>query len=232
MDPAAAGLAERARSLAAEAAELARDVRDYREALAADPARLQEVRERVAGVEGAARKYGETDADVLAFLAEASGAPREPDARRRPARRARRPRLRALEHEAGERAATVTPGPARGRARPGRGARRRARGTGDAGRRRARSALDALAGARPVGRRAGRAPVLGGTRAVGPAAREGRIGGRALPHDARVPERPRRPRRRADARLRRGRRGDRRARPASRSDGGSRGSRVIARCSW
>ena len=41
-------------ALAAEAAELARDLRDYREGLAADPARLQEVRERVAGAEGVA----------------------------------------------------------------------------------------------------------------------------------------------------------------------------------
>ncbi len=71
MDPAAAGLAERARALAAEAAERARDLRDYREGLAADPVRLQQVRERVQALKALRRKYGETDADVLGFLAEA-----------------------------------------------------------------------------------------------------------------------------------------------------------------
>ncbi len=73
MDPAAAGMAERARALAAEAAELARDLRDYREALAADPERLEEVRGRVQALNTLHRKYGETDADVLGFLADASG---------------------------------------------------------------------------------------------------------------------------------------------------------------
>jgi DNA repair protein RecN (Recombination protein N) len=72
MDPAAGGLAERAGSLAAEAAELARDLRDYREGLAADPTRLQEVRERVQALKALRRKYGETDADVLGVLAEAA----------------------------------------------------------------------------------------------------------------------------------------------------------------
>jgi DNA repair protein RecN (Recombination protein N) len=72
MDPAAGGLAERAGSLAAEAAELARDLRDYREGLAADPTRLQEVRERAQALKALRRKYGETDSDVLGFLAEAA----------------------------------------------------------------------------------------------------------------------------------------------------------------
>ena len=39
LDPRAEGLAERARSLSTELAELARDVRDYREGLSADPDR-------------------------------------------------------------------------------------------------------------------------------------------------------------------------------------------------
>ena len=71
-DPAAGEVAARARGLAAELAELARDVRDYREALAADPERLQQIRERTAELKGLQRKYGETDEDVIAFLAEAS----------------------------------------------------------------------------------------------------------------------------------------------------------------
>ena len=70
--PAAGDVAARARGLAAELAELARDVRDYREALAADPERLQQIRERTAELKGLQRKYGETDEDVIAYLAEAS----------------------------------------------------------------------------------------------------------------------------------------------------------------
>ena len=72
LDPAAGEVAARARGLAAELAELARDVRDYREALAADPERLQQIRERTAELKGLQRKYGETDEDVIAYLAEAS----------------------------------------------------------------------------------------------------------------------------------------------------------------
>ena len=73
VDPAMAELAGRSRGLAAEVAELAREVREYRESLAADPARLQEVRERLAALKALQRKYGESDADVLAFLESASG---------------------------------------------------------------------------------------------------------------------------------------------------------------
>ena len=72
LDPRAEGLAERSRSLATELAELARDVRAYREGLAADPARLQEIRERLSVLKGLQRKYGATEADVLSFLREAS----------------------------------------------------------------------------------------------------------------------------------------------------------------
>ena len=107
MDPAAAGLAERARSLAAEAAELARDLRDYREALATDPARLQEVRERVQALKALRRKYGETDVDVLGFLAGASERLTSlTTADDRLAELAAE--VAALEDEAGERAATVS----------------------------------------------------------------------------------------------------------------------------
>ena len=65
---AAEGLAERARSLSTELAELARDVRDYREELSADPDRLQAIRERLSALKALQRKYGATEAEVLAFL--------------------------------------------------------------------------------------------------------------------------------------------------------------------
>ena len=68
LDAAAEGLAERARSLSTELAELARDVRDYREALSADPDRLQAIRERLSALKALQRKYGATEAEVLAFL--------------------------------------------------------------------------------------------------------------------------------------------------------------------
>lgn len=71
LDPAAVDLAARARGLAAELGELVRDVRGYREALLVDPARLQEVRERLTVLGGLRRKYGETDEDVLGFVQQA-----------------------------------------------------------------------------------------------------------------------------------------------------------------
>jgi DNA repair protein RecN (Recombination protein N) len=72
LDPAAAELAARVRGLSTEANELARDLRSYGSSLQVDPGRLQEVRERIALLKGLQRKYGASDADVLAFLAEAS----------------------------------------------------------------------------------------------------------------------------------------------------------------
>jgi DNA repair protein RecN (Recombination protein N) len=72
LDPRAEGLAERARSLSTELAELARDVREYREGLSADPERLQEIRERRSVLKGLQRKYGATESEVLSFLQEAS----------------------------------------------------------------------------------------------------------------------------------------------------------------
>ncbi|MGZ8579656.1 MAG: DNA repair protein RecN [Actinomycetota bacterium] len=65
-------LAARGSALAIEVAELGRDVRAYRESLAADPDRLQQVRERIGALKALQRKYGETDADVLAYMGEAS----------------------------------------------------------------------------------------------------------------------------------------------------------------
>ncbi|MEO8423767.1 MAG: DNA repair protein RecN [Actinomycetota bacterium] len=72
LDPRAETLADRARSLSTELAELARDVRDYREGLSADPQRLQQIRERQAVLNGLQRKYGATETEVLSFLEEAT----------------------------------------------------------------------------------------------------------------------------------------------------------------
>jgi DNA repair protein RecN (Recombination protein N) len=47
-------------------------VRNYREGLSADPSRLQEIRERTSALKGLQRKYGASERDVLAFLADAS----------------------------------------------------------------------------------------------------------------------------------------------------------------
>jgi DNA repair protein RecN (Recombination protein N) len=71
LDPAVEELAKRAQGLAAELGELARDVRGYRETLLVDPARLQEVRDRLGALGGLRRKYGETDEEVLGFLQQA-----------------------------------------------------------------------------------------------------------------------------------------------------------------
>lgn len=74
VDAAAHELAERALDLSAGAAELAREVREYRERLELDPARLDEVRERIASLGVLERKYGEGEAEVLAFLERAKAA--------------------------------------------------------------------------------------------------------------------------------------------------------------
>jgi len=71
VDPGAAELASRAEALAAEGAELAREVREYGEGLEPDPARLEEVREREAALAALSRKYGATEEEILVFLADA-----------------------------------------------------------------------------------------------------------------------------------------------------------------
>ena len=68
IDTAAAGAAERAANLAQEASELARDVRAYREELRADPARLEELQERLHALRSLERKYGEGEDGILAYL--------------------------------------------------------------------------------------------------------------------------------------------------------------------
>ncbi|MGH2997526.1 MAG: DNA repair protein RecN, partial [Gaiellaceae bacterium] len=72
VDPAAGDLAERAFELSAAATELAVEVRTYRERLELDPARLDEVRERIAALDALQRKYGTGEEEVLAFLARAA----------------------------------------------------------------------------------------------------------------------------------------------------------------
>ncbi|MBI4260351.1 MAG: DNA repair protein RecN [Actinobacteria bacterium] len=71
LDPGAAALSARMAALAEEATDAAHEVRAYRETVALDPARLEEVRERVQAIRGLERKYGEGEEGILAFLAEA-----------------------------------------------------------------------------------------------------------------------------------------------------------------
>jgi DNA repair protein RecN (Recombination protein N) len=67
VDPGADELGARAFELSAAAAELAVEVRGYRERLELDPARLQEVRERIGALDSLQRKYGKGEEEVLAF---------------------------------------------------------------------------------------------------------------------------------------------------------------------
>jgi DNA repair protein RecN (Recombination protein N) len=66
-DPGMEELAARAFELSAAATELAVEVRHYRERLQLDPARLQEVRERIGALDALQRKYGKGEEEVLAF---------------------------------------------------------------------------------------------------------------------------------------------------------------------
>ncbi|HET6616246.1 MAG TPA: DNA repair protein RecN [Gemmatimonadota bacterium] len=68
VDRRAEELAERSAQVSAEAAELAREVRGYREGLEPDPARLEQVRQRIASLDALRRKYGEGEDEVVAFL--------------------------------------------------------------------------------------------------------------------------------------------------------------------
>jgi DNA repair protein RecN (Recombination protein N) len=66
IDPTLDGLAERWRGLALEAGELARELRDYADALEAEPGRLDAVEERLAVLDRLRRKHGGSIAAVLA----------------------------------------------------------------------------------------------------------------------------------------------------------------------
>jgi DNA repair protein RecN (Recombination protein N) len=72
LDPAAAPLVDRATALAVESAELARDLRAYRESLALDPARADQIRARLSDLQGLHRKYGAGDDEVREYLRAAS----------------------------------------------------------------------------------------------------------------------------------------------------------------
>src|SRR5439155_11200553 len=63
----ASELADRAAGLVAEASELARDLRAWREELRADPARLEDVNERLRVLRALQRKYGDGEEAILAF---------------------------------------------------------------------------------------------------------------------------------------------------------------------
>jgi DNA repair protein RecN (Recombination protein N) len=72
LDPEQAAAAQRARELSVQAADLAHDVRAYRDRVDVDPARLVEVEERLELLRALKRKYGPTLADVLAFAERAA----------------------------------------------------------------------------------------------------------------------------------------------------------------
>ena len=109
LDPAATSLAERAAAVSADASELARDVRRYREGLEVDPDRLEETRARIRALAGLERRYGATEEEVLGFLAEATARSRSlagADDRRAALER----EVEALEREVSAGAATITRG--------------------------------------------------------------------------------------------------------------------------
>jgi DNA repair protein RecN (Recombination protein N) len=72
LDAAAEDVGARAEALAAEAEDLAAEVRAYRETVALDPGRLDEVRERAQAIRSLERKYGDGVEGILAFLGEAA----------------------------------------------------------------------------------------------------------------------------------------------------------------
>jgi DNA repair protein RecN (Recombination protein N) len=72
-DPALGELGGRAQALAADVADLASSLRAYAEAVLVDPARLEEVNTRMALLRDLERKYGDDEAAVLAFAAQAAG---------------------------------------------------------------------------------------------------------------------------------------------------------------
>jgi DNA repair protein RecN (Recombination protein N) len=72
-DRALGELAERAQALAAEVADLASGLRAYAEAVLVDPARLEEINQRMALLRDLERKYGDDEAAILAFAGQAAG---------------------------------------------------------------------------------------------------------------------------------------------------------------
>jgi DNA repair protein RecN (Recombination protein N) len=66
-DPEIAAAAERLRTAEVELADLAREISRYAAGIEADPARLAELEERLAHLERLQRKYGASEAEILAF---------------------------------------------------------------------------------------------------------------------------------------------------------------------
>lgn len=71
LDPSAAELADRARGLAAEISELARDIGSLQSSTSLDPERLEVSRARLHDLKALQRKYGETEAEILAYMEDA-----------------------------------------------------------------------------------------------------------------------------------------------------------------
>jgi DNA repair protein RecN (Recombination protein N) len=71
VDEEAAGLSVRLTAVAEEAADVAREIRSWRERVRVDPQRLEEVRERLHAIGALERKYGEGEEGVLAYLEQA-----------------------------------------------------------------------------------------------------------------------------------------------------------------
>jgi DNA repair protein RecN (Recombination protein N) len=68
LDPGAADLAARLRSLAEEARDAGEAARGYLDIVDLDPARLEEVRARIAAIRDLERKYGDGEGGILAYL--------------------------------------------------------------------------------------------------------------------------------------------------------------------
>jgi DNA repair protein RecN (Recombination protein N) len=71
-DRALGELGERAQALAAEVGDLASSLRAYAEAVLVDPARLEEINQRMALLHDLERKYGDDEAAILAFAGQAA----------------------------------------------------------------------------------------------------------------------------------------------------------------
>jgi len=73
LDASLAPQLERVRSLEAELRDLGADVERYADGIESDPGRLAQLEERIQQVERLRRKYGQGEAEILAFRAEVAG---------------------------------------------------------------------------------------------------------------------------------------------------------------
>jgi DNA repair protein RecN (Recombination protein N) len=74
LDPGAATVGARVRSVATEVADVVLELRRYRESVEVDPERLAVVQERLRALKALERKYGDGEAGILSYLAEATRA--------------------------------------------------------------------------------------------------------------------------------------------------------------